>query len=221
MKIFLISNSQGTSDGVLLEQGYNYLAIEALKQEGHEVHIMVMSGWGVQDFYIHIENILLCKPDLLIAQLGIIECTQRILSNKAKQIFRCLPFGKIMTKQLHNRRQQVVRLRNRWGLITRKRTPDEFRQDMLSFTTRLKELQIRHVFVEIPHFSSSYADQYFPFINQDIAIYNQILREFGSVSLFDDKDNLDDIWQKGTVHFNILGHCMMASKLIKLIKDIQ
>ena len=109
-KVYIISNSQGTSVGVSEGENYPSLLSKYDKNE-YEFHWMLMSSWNIENFFNYIENIISIKPDFLIVQIGIIDCAPRILSKKAKYFFKGIPFGNHFSKTLHLLRTEIIQIR--------------------------------------------------------------------------------------------------------------
>jgi hypothetical protein len=216
-KIYLISNSQGSSQGI--EPGQNYPCLLQKMMPETQFHYWVISGGSVRDFNTHIENILMVQPDLVEFQIGIVECAQRILSNKEKEIFRVLPFGKFATKKLHEHRKHVIRIRRKLRISTRSIAPDQFKAELQIITRKLENAGIRYIFLEIPNFSSEFEAQYYPHINSDIDLYNTLLRGFRTIPLLTPSDDLYSIWQAGSVHFTTKGHQHIAKKLKTIMEQ--
>ena len=212
-KIYLLANSQGTSLGVKRVQIYPFLLQRMLPE--YEFHFLIVTGWSVQEIHQNLENVFLVQPDLVIFQIGIIECARRILSDKAKTLFYALPLGRSITKVIHDHRGFAIRLRNRLNLNYRKVGPRAFELALQAICAELNEKGIRYVFLETPFFSDLYESKFFPLINEDIRIYNNVMKPYYSTPILTESD--DSIWQTGTVHFNEKGHRIVAEQIKRLI----
>jgi hypothetical protein len=215
-RVSLIANSQGTSRGIAYGESYPALFMAAVPDL--TVQILAMSAWSFQDVVVHFENVLLFRPRIAIVQLGIIECTRRILSEREKAFFLLLPGGRRATFALHHRRMQVIRLRRRLHIDTRVSTPVDFRSHVGRVLDKFSKGDIEPMLLEIPPFSPAYEERYYPFINEDVELFNEVLREFGAVPFLDDRDVAGPIYQEGTVHFNVEGHRLVADRLVDLIR---
>ncbi len=214
-KIYLISNSQGTSNGVNEEESYPSLLQKALPD--YEWHFLIISGGSVKEFNSYLENIVLVKPDFAIFQIGIIDCVRRILSEKEKKMLKALPLGWMISKTLHDHRKTTIRWRHRFKMNCRKVNPKIFSQELLNMVQKLTGHGIKCLFLEIPKFDSRYEQKFYPLINDDVDRYNEIIRRFNSSPLFSLKDDLYSIWQQGTVHFNQEGHRRVAERIKEII----
>jgi lysophospholipase L1-like esterase len=216
-KIYFVSNSQGSSLGVELKQNYPYLLQNMMPET--TFHYWIMSGGHVGDINLNIENILITQPDLVVFQIGIIECAQRILSNKEKDIFKVLPLGKVVTHKLHQYRKQVLRVRRTLHLSARMISPANFRSELQILTQKLAKHDIPYQFLETPRFSYQFEAENYPYLNSDIDLYNNILSEFGAIPFLTEFDDLHSIWQKGSVHFTPQGHQYVAQKVKTIISQ--
>jgi lysophospholipase L1-like esterase len=217
MRIALISNLQGTSAGVEPLENYP-VVLRSILDRKHELLAFCLSDWSILDFNNHIDLILDTEPELVIAQIGIIECARRILSNRAKTFYRWLPGGRHVTKFLHKHRQAIIRFRTRLGMNAYRISTEEFRKGLESFCNALqKRRKTKILFFKIPRFAKDYEKVHYPYLNEDIDKYNSILREYGAVSIFEEDDDLLSIWQPGTVHFNAEGHERVAERIDEII----
>ena len=222
VRIVLLANSQGTAAGSgagWLVEGEEYPElVRANLADEHEVIPFSRSGWSIDDFARRIDDIIACSPDLVIAQIGIVECTRRILSEREKAFFYRLRGGRRVTKWLHDRRNPVVTWRARAGLTTRVVPLPRFESQLRTFSLLVQNAGSKVLFVEIPPFGSAYEHTYLRFINTDVELYNRALRAHPSVALLGAADDLDGIWQPGTVHFQRHGHRLFADRLTDAIR---
>jgi hypothetical protein len=178
-----------------------------------------MTGYTVRDFNVHVENITRLRPDLVVLQVGIVECARRILSVREKEILLAVPGGRRITKALHDRRRQVIVLRERLARTTRLYSPEEFRAELGVFQERITAVGAHLRLLEIPTFSDGYASKHFPFVNEDIALFNRVLREEGAVPFLGEAGIKDDIWQSGTVHLTQQAHDLAADELVSAVEE--
>ncbi len=214
----MLGNSQATGVGV--PPGSSYPALlraEHLPQ--HEWHVWAMSGWSVRDFDTHLESVLLVEADLVIVQVGIVECSRRILSEREKRLLYLVPGARLVTRFLHDRRQRVILLRNRLGFDTRLFEPADFEGSLVRVLERARAAGAQTIVLEIPSFGPRYEQEHFPLINDDIRIFNAVLRRHGAVPFVDAGDELESIWQPATVHFNEQGHALAAARIAARIRE--
>lgn len=218
--IVLLSNSQGTSVGVQPDEAYPSLLGRILEPHA-DLHRLLVSGWTIREFITALEdNVLALRPDLVVLQLGIVECAQRILSSREKAIFRALPFGRRVTQLLHYHRAAVLRLRKQLGIAVRAMPPDEFRDAIAQASRMMAERDIHCLFVAIPTFSDAGAGLRHPLINEDIDEYNAILRDFRAITMDQEQLPYEDVFQAGSVHFNVTGHHRVATMLAEAIRHV-
>lgn len=182
------------------------------------MHVLAVSGWSIREFNFHRENITELEPDLVVVQVGIVECSRRILSARAKRTWAAVPGGGVATKFIHDRRRQVIRLRNRLRMDTRLFTTDEFRRELAIFVAAVTGTGGRLLVLEIPSFGRQYEALNFPLINEDIALFNSVLREFGAVPMLPRDADLESVWVSPTVHLTQDGHRLAAAHLERLVE---
>ena len=220
MRISLLCNSQGTAaNGVPLNAHYPFLLRKLLMDE-HEIHGMLMSGWSIVDFNDRLDSVFFAEPELVILQVGIVECSPRILSRREKAVIGALPYHMTLTGWLHRRRNRVIEVRRRLGITTRLVEPDEFERLLSDFLTKMDSHGIRLLVAEIPRFPTEHEERHFPSGNNHIDEYNEIIRTFDSLSMLDEDTNSPELWIPGTVHFTRKGHEATASTLAQAIRAI-
>jgi hypothetical protein len=217
LKIALLANSQGTTKGALQVLPYADLLRGALAP-AHEVVVRAESGWTIRDFNRHLDDVLAVDPDLILLQVGIVECSRRILSAAEKRIIRRLPRRHALTKFLHDRRPDVIRWRARLHINTRLYTVTEFSAEIEEFLARCRAADSDALLLEIPCFGAAFERKHFPLINDDIALFNGPLRRNGAVPIFEPGDPIETIWQEGTVHFTAAGHELVAERIAARIE---
>lgn len=216
--IQIITNSQGSSVGLLPGQNYPALTAKYLGAQ-FDVRSLVVSGWTLADIISNLEdNVISLKPNIAIFHIGIIEAAQRILSNREKAFLAILPFGRLLTAAMHRNRAAVLKWRKRLRIGTRVVSPDEFQCLLEQLTEKLKSNGIRVLFVPIPSFPDAGESLEHPFINEDIALYNAMLARFGSLDI--GRSSELRYFQDGTVHFSLAGHAWLAKQLAAEVKRV-
>jgi hypothetical protein len=216
MRIAVLANSQGTRKGTEKVTPYPQL-LRAAVAHVHDIVPYAESGWAISDFNQNLDDILAIEPDLVVLQVGIVECSRRILSAREKRIIHRLPRHHALTKFLHDRRAEVIRWRARLHLDTRRYAVSEFAAELGTFVGKCRAVGVDVLLLEIPSFGPAYEQTHFPLINQDIALFNEPLRRFGAVPILEPDDPIEAIWQEGTVHFTARGHALVAERLAQRI----
>jgi len=220
----LLTNSQGTSAGVELEEAYPVLLASEL-EDIVQLNRISVGGWKMDDFLNIIDdNVLVLRPKIVIIQAGIVECAQRILSLFEKKLLRMTPFGRKISKWAHIHRAIVLKMRNKLGIATRLQSPIVFQSHVNTLWEKITRSGSQCVFVEIPKFADGGQDLRHPFINHDIEIFNGILRQYSSISCETVVMELQGhMYQPESVHFTRKGHTGIASKiaadLVELLKN--
>lgn len=218
-RIVLVTNSQGSSLGVPMGSNYPSVLQELLGPD-FDLHWLLISGWTVRELITNLaDNVLVWKPDLLVVHLGMVECSQRILSVREKNFMSLLPFGRSITAFLHRRRRQVLRCRHRLGISTRVVPPGEFAAAIREIEARAAEHGIRTLFLPTFKFADAGASLDHPFVNEDIEQYNRMLPGYGEVPAdILNQYGLSTIYQSQNVHFNENGHRVVAEILAAALR---
>ncbi|MFB6345531.1 MAG: hypothetical protein ABEK50_07150, partial [bacterium] len=109
--------------------------------------------------------------------------------------------------------------RHKLGLDARQVSKEDFRRNLSNITNRLKNQNINHFYLTIPSFPSDIEEKYFPLINNDIRIYNEIMRNFPSRTFLPEESYSESLWQPETVHFNQKGHQKAAEVIENIIRN--
>jgi hypothetical protein len=124
--VALLSNSQGTSAGVRPEEAYPVLLGSEMAHIV-ELHRITIGGWKMDDFLnILDDNVIAIRPDIVLIQAGIMECTQRILSLFEKRILHVIPLGTRIPKWVYKHRALVLKIRSTIGIATRLQSVKNF-----------------------------------------------------------------------------------------------
>jgi hypothetical protein len=210
----LLTNSQGTSAGVEIEEAYPVLLASELKDIA-ELHRICVGGWKINDFLnILDDNVLALRPEIVIVQAGIVECAQRVLTLFEKKLLRIIPLGRKISKWAHGHRAFVLKMRKRLGFAARVQSPIIFTSHVNTLWEKITLAGSQCIFIEIPKFADGGKDLRHPFINNDIEIFNAILRHYSSISCDTVVEKLQGhMYQPESVHFTREGHQGIASKL--------
>lgn len=212
--VVLLTNSQGTSAGVELQEAYPVLLASELKGIV-ELHRISVGGWKINDFLdILDDNVLAIRPDIVIIQIGIVEGAQRILTLFEKKLLRIIPLGRKVSKWAHGHRAFVLKMRKRLGFATRVQRTIIFTRHVNALWEKITLAGSQCIFIEIPKFADGGQDLRHPFINNDINAYNVVLRQYDSISVdFIVEDLGIRLYQPNSVHFTSEGHKAIASEL--------
>jgi len=216
MRIFIVTNSQGSSVGVAPGENYPALVGKALGPK-YDVRALIVSGWSVVEVVDNlVDNVISVKPDAVFVHIGIVESAQRILSTREKAVCALLPFGRYLTAALYRRRARVLRWRKQFGLATRAISPESFAVLVDRLFTTLEAEDIRCAFVPIPLFPDAGAAMEHPFVNEDATLYNKILTRYECIDL--GGTPAPQYYQPGTVHFTAEGHRWLSEAVVRHIQ---
>ncbi|HVN59806.1 MAG TPA: SGNH/GDSL hydrolase family protein [Gaiellaceae bacterium] len=219
MRIVIVANSQGTpAGGVSVGSSYPELVQRGLAAE-HAVAIYAESGWSIRDFNAHVDEILALQPDLVVLQVGVVECSRRILSTREKRLLQRIRGSTRLTLWLHDRRKGVILWRSRLRIDTRLFGVGEFDREIARFVSRLRQGGVRCLLLETPQFGLAYEREHFPLLNEDIELFNRVLRRHGAVPILRPGDDIESIWIAGTVHLTERGHALVAERLVERLQQ--
>lgn len=220
IRVLIASNSQGTDAGVPAGANYPCLLRDMLG-EGYEVHWLLMSGWTLADLRAHLrDNALALRPHVAVLQFGIVEATQRILSVGEKRFLGSIPFGRYVTAALFRQRASVLRLRRRLSIGTRVMSIDAFAGLAQAVRDELEAAGIRTLFLRMPDLAHGGRTMAHPFINDDIAAVNAVIERFRSLGFERWGEWPEGGFQDGTVHFSVIGHRVIATRLADEIRSL-
>lgn len=219
-KIFLASNSQGTSVGISPELSYPCVLQDLLGPE-YAVHRILISGWTLRDFADNLtDNVYSLRPDFVVMNFGIIEGAQRILSNWEKRFLSLIPGGARVTGFLHRNRASVLELRHFFGLQARQVSLADYSVAVRDVAGAFGRLDIPYLFLRTPLFPDGGNSLKHPYINHDISIYNAVVNEYESICLDESAEGWEmSDYQYGSVHFSAAGHRKIAKLLSQSILD--
>jgi len=216
MKIVLYSNSQGTNLD-LPEKCLPYPEIMRARMPRHVEFVSnTVSGLHIRTVAQDLDSLLAIRPDVAMFQIGIIECARRILSRFEKHVLYGIPLTRPLTHCLRKNRTATIRFRDLMRITTREVRPKEFEELVCSVKSRLEEKGVKVILFCIPLYPPAYEDELYG-LNEDIAMYNEILTRCGGVQIFDDSENLEAFYTKGTVHFTCQGHDEVANRMLCVV----
>lgn len=219
MRIALLANSQGTDLGVRPGSEYPQLVKRALEPE-HAVEVRAVSGATVRDFNRVLPEVLARGAALVVLQVGIVECSRRILSTREKAVLARIPGSRRLTRALHDHRQVVVRARHRLGIDTRLFSAGEFAREAEAFARTAAAAGARPIFVEIPAFGPDHERRWFPLSGEDAGRFNAAIAAHETIPLLSPADAAADVWQPGTVHLTEHGHELAARALVEQLRAL-
>ncbi len=157
------------------------------------------------------------KPDIVILQLGIVDCAPRYMKKRLEKIVNIILRKSVLTWYMKYVKTHHTRNpRNAYVL------PDRFYANLREFCQRANTIGTKIIVIMIAPVSDIFINKN-PYINDSINTYNEIYRhlskEFTNITLVQPYDNSDlgGISDDG-YHLNIEGHNIVFHKLMKNIK---
>jgi len=132
-----------------------------------ELHKVCLGGATTKEILGQIDYHKLFNPDLVIVQVGIVDCAPRFLTRKELLFMRLLPFSKYILKSLNNK--NVKRIRG--VTYTSKK---QFKSNIEKIN---KSFDCKVVFIGILPASFHYENQ-LPGVIKNITDYNHLLSQY-------------------------------------------
>lgn len=229
-RVLIVSNSQGTAAGLadddILSSYPHLLRSRFPELEFHFWNRSYLSVIEVDQAYREI--ILQHQPDIVVLQLGIIECGSRILPPRVRDFFRIVPFGGRITKLLHDQQRQWRRFLRRLNLYFVDFPEEVYRTSLKSLFTKLKSSQVKVLCLAIPELSEQCNDEFLFDNNKQIAHYNCLTEEASAelgVKMLRVFDNCDDktrnsLYLKDSVHFSKKGHRLVSDTIAPFLDGL-
>lgn len=115
-KLLILTNSQGTDCGLSKkDQSYPFTLRDRFRNN-FDINFVTAFGSMIDFAWINKGIIQFYKPDVILFNFGVVECTPRILSRVEKNLINLLPFGNDFTHYLHKKRSFIIKSRSFLGI---------------------------------------------------------------------------------------------------------
>lgn len=167
---------------------------------------------------VHLDNYMIDSVgikqpfDICIIQVGIVDCTPRLVSRKVERIITLIPIIKTVFAKLGRIRSLVEFIGTPWVSII------DFEKNCINIFETCSRLATRVIFIEIAkpaHFLIHNCGDY----SENVTIYNDTLRGISKdiyLSIYDDV-NLDAQLLPDGHHLTKIGHQNVANKILAII----
>ncbi|TGK30933.1 hypothetical protein EHQ12_10765 [Leptospira gomenensis] len=219
-KVLLLTDSLGlprmNTPTIQDSDVWTYSVAERLKEK-YSFYFQRIGGLHTRELVSHSQFGYLAgySPDIIILQIGIVDCTPRSVSEKELKLFQFLP------DRISNIIHSYVK-RNHIKLITKRRIkyvhPDEFKDNLKRFKEIFKYARVFAVAISLPNATLSKKN---PFLSEAVGIYNGILKElFGSsfIDPYPAKD-ADRMLLEDGIHLSYDGHMAVAKAVETVLKS--
>lgn len=182
------------------EQTWPYL----LKKSGYEIHQCSIGGATSTDLLRQAHYYKSFNPDIIIVQVGIVDCTPRFINRKEKYLLTKIP-------KIGNR---LIGILNNPNLRKRRKITYISREKFLENIKSIKKLfnhRSRVFFVEI--IGGQGYDSLLPGVYDNIEVYNNLLYKVSEVIEY----NHEDITMNDYHHLNEKGHICLFQAISKNI----
>jgi hypothetical protein len=175
----------------------------------HEVYTFTRGGATSSDIVRELGGYLgAYTPDIVIVQIGIVDCAPRALTRRELKVVSVLPvIGKLVNRVVKRFRKNIVMARK--ITYTNK---NEFKLNVELIKEAFNNSEV--YFVSILSALEDY-EEYNPGVSDNIADYNKILGEQGNYISPYRPENLDAITMSDFHHLNKNGHKIVFNAVLK------
>lgn len=160
-------------------------------------------------------SVLYYKPDILLIQLGIVDCAYRALLPQELELLEKFPLLPHLTRPLVKYFHHGITKLRRRNLIS----ADDFYGHIVRFLQRLGNAQTIVYFIGILPPGKYMVNKNFG-VRQNIMNYNKILRHLNYSNCFIDTSALDgDCLLPDGHHLSVEGHKKMASLILERLEE--
>lgn len=192
-----------------------------------EIRRLVESAMTVEDHEAAaLEALRAFRPDVLILQVGVVECAPRPISRRERALLGRVRPGRLQTRIirfLHDHRARIIRLRglNQWT------PPARFAASVKRIVVAARASGARVLILPITRVTA-YAELRQPNFNREIARYNAILREScgEGVAFIEEADVMSGLVPEefsiteDSVHLNAVGQERMAEHIVRMVEVV-
>lgn len=207
MKILVLSDSLGLPREEPEYCGYNSVYSSLLKRKGHIVHQVSIGGATSADLLRQMTYHKVFKPDVVVLQVGIVDCTPRFATKVELALFKRLGWlGQKTMKLLNNRK--IRRLR-KISYVTIEKFKSNVKNIVHSFSNS------RVIILGIVPAKKEY-EVILPGVTKNIELYNNFLKTVGNHYV-----DMEVIKNTGVMsdfhHLNDKGHMYVYTKLLDVL----
>lgn len=209
LKILILSDSVPLARNKPEKTRYEQTWPELLKNEGYVMNQVSIGGATSDDLYQQAKYYhQYFMPDIVIIQVGIVDCAPRFLTKTEKKIIENLPYiGIRLIPRLNNNFIKKIRKIN---YVDKKR----FKQNLEGFKNIF---QCKIIFIKIIPASDSYEKMLIG-VRKNIQDYNSIIEKTMNITI-DTKCIDQTCLMSDHHHLNEKGHSVLFKEIIKKIQD--
>lgn len=188
-------------------------------RRGSTTERIVQEGGGYKNVQPGADLLEYYKPNLVVIQLGIVDCSPRLVSRNALST-KLINHSPTFVKTVFYRFKKKYSVRKPKNAFV---SPQQFKNNFETYIKRAKAMNTRVLAIEIAPVAESFVEKS-PSIVASIAEYNKILEDltiyenFSVVSSYDKK--LSNSLLIDELHLNEKGHEIIFSKLKKELCQI-
>lgn len=205
-RILILSDSLALPRSKPEHCAHSYTWPELLKQCGYAVHQVSIGGAISSDLLFQVSYHKEFKPDIVIVQVGIVDCAPRFMTKFELSIARKIGvLGRILIKLLNNK---IVKSIRRINYVK----PKEFFNNIQKIQQSFDAIPV--YFIGILNAKEGY-ERILPGVSSRIVQYNKLLSQqkfYISVEDFDDNGIMTDYH-----HLNEHGHVQIKDRILKVL----
>jgi lysophospholipase L1-like esterase len=155
-------------------------------------------------------------PDIVFLQIGVVDCSSRVLKEKEKQIISMIPIVRTIIRKFVKRFHKKLSIMRNITYVNR----ENFKKNLIRLQKSFPDKKIYAL--PIAPATKGFVEM-MPRVEKNISDYNMIIEEvFGSTfqgSLYSDEE-IESVLLSDHYHLNNKGHQMVASKVITILDSI-
>lgn len=226
-KILFITDSLGLPriipKKISAENTYPNITTKFFHDNHHKKYMFFQYGRaGLTTAFINYEinegGLLAYKPDMIVLQVGVVDCYPRALTKIERAIISRIPiFNSFFKKIVKKYYKKIVHYRN-ISYVNKK----DFKSHLKDIKLNLFSSVSKIIVIPIAPANKNYKDLN-PRVDENIKIYNEILKSVFKDDFyknFYDSFLAEEMFLSDNHHLNNLGHKYFSKKLIKKITKI-
>ena len=148
-RVLILTNSQGSEIGLSANDHSYPFIFRNRFHNNFDINFVTSSGSMIDFAWINKGIIQFYKPDFILFNFGVVECTPRILTRVEKNLINLLPFGNNFTHYLHQKRSFIVKSRSFLGINALEMKIGNYKKYTKYLSKYLSELSCKSFFLKM------------------------------------------------------------------------
>lgn len=205
-RILILSDSLALPRNIPEVCTYNETWPILLRKNGFDVHQVSIGGATSEDLLRQAPYHCSYNPEIVLIQVGIVDCAPRFMTKMELSLVRKLPFGHLIIRAINTKSVKKIR---KIQYIP----PKSFKKNIESIDLIFRNAHT--IFIEILPVVAEY-EKLLPGVRRNVEVYNEILKNSARKTI-----NINDIGRDGIMsdhhHLNALGHQYIFSRILNMI----